>query len=72
MKRWFWINDRLAWPFVAAVVFATLVLLVTDLIWRVLVMPAEALAAMVIGVCIVAVLIFSGFRFLAERRKRPS
>jgi hypothetical protein len=72
MTRWFWRNERFAWPFVAAVVFSSLVLLFADFAWRVLVVPAETLAAAVLAVCIVIAVSFVGLHLLIRRRKRPS
>lgn len=69
MKQWFWRNGRFGWPLVTAIVLATLVMLVTDLAWRMLVIPAEGLAAVATGMCITAVLIFVGLCHVARRRK---
>jgi hypothetical protein len=37
--RHFWVRGRLSWPFLSAVVFFTLSVLVGDYVWRVVVMP---------------------------------
>lgn len=58
MMRWFWIEGRFSWPFVAAIVFLSLVLVVADFIWRVLVVPAETLVALAGVACVAAVLLF--------------
>ena len=58
MMRWFWIEERFSWPFVAAIVFLSLVLVVADFIWRVLVVPAETLVALAGVACVAAVLLF--------------
>lgn len=57
MMRWFWIEGRFSWPFVAAIVFLSLVLVVADFIWRVLVVPAETLVALAGVACVAAVLL---------------
>ena len=72
MTQWFWCNGRFGWPFVAAVVFSSLVLLVADFAWRVLVVPAETLAAAVLAVCIVIAVSFVCLHLFIRRRKRPS
>jgi hypothetical protein len=41
IRRWFLMDDRLAWPFVAAVVVITVFAVAFDFGWRVLVMPFE-------------------------------
>lgn len=58
MMRWFWMERRFSWPFVAAIVFLSLVLVVADFIWRVLVVPAETLVALAGVACVAAVLLF--------------
>jgi hypothetical protein len=70
MKRWFWCNGRFGWPLVGTVLFLSVGLLAADFAWRVLVMPSETLAAVVVGVCVVVLLIIIGLRFLARQRKR--
>ena len=64
MKRLIWIDGRLSWPLVIAVVFPSLSLIVVDFVWRVVVLPIEwlllyaflvdgAAAALLIGSCAV-------------------
>lgn len=43
MRRLFWAEDRLSWPFVIAVGLLTLSFLILDFVWRTFVMPFETL-----------------------------
>jgi hypothetical protein len=72
MTRFFWTKGRLAWPFVSAIVLLSLALLVADLAWRIFVVPAESLALVTAGACIVLVLAIVGLRPLFRRGDRSS
>ena len=39
MKRWLWVEGRLAWPPVAAIAYFAVCLVLADYSWRLLVMP---------------------------------
>jgi hypothetical protein len=72
MIRRFWIDGRFSWPFVAAVMLSSLLLLLADLAWRMLVISGGVLAALVVGVGIFAALSYIGLRLLAARRRCSS
>jgi len=69
--RWFWIEGRFSWPFVAAIVFLSLVLVVADFIWRVLVVPAETLVALAVVACVAAALLFVVVMRFLRRTSAP-
>jgi|KBSMisStaDraftv2_1062788.scaffolds.fasta_scaffold6276148_1 ABC-type Fe3+-siderophore transport system permease subunit len=71
MMRWFWIEGRFSWPFVAAIVFLSLVLVVADFIWRVLVVPAETLVALAVVACVAAALLFVVVMRFLRRTSAP-
>lgn len=71
MMRWFWIEGRFSWPFVAAIVFLSLVLVVADFIWRVLVVPAETLVALAVVTCVAAALLFVVVMRFLRRTSAP-
>lgn len=72
MMRWFWIDKRFAWPFVTAIVFLSLGLLLADFAWRVLVIPLESLIALVFALYVAATLIGIALRTWFGRRRRSS
>ena len=70
MTRWFWFDGRLSWPFVAVIVFLSLILLLADLVWRVLVIPLETLLALTIAIGVVAILSLIGVNLLLRRGRQ--
>lgn len=72
MMRWFWIDGRFAWPFVTAIVFLSLALLIADFAWRVLVIPLESLVALVFALCVAFALTGIALKTWFGRRKRSS
>lgn len=42
--KWIWSGGRFSWPFMALLVFLTIALVIFDVIWRMFVIPFEALA----------------------------
>ncbi len=71
MMRWFWIEGRFSWPFVAAIVFLSLVLVVADFVWRVLVVPAETLVALAVVACVAMALLFVVVMRFLRRTSAP-
>ena len=44
MKRWFWVDGRLAWPLVFGMAYLAASLVIADYFWRITVMPFESFA----------------------------
>ena len=73
MKRFFWIDGRLSWPFVTAVVFCTVSLIGLDLVWRIVVIQFDTLMIFAVVANLVAALILVGlyFRFRGRQPSTP-
>jgi hypothetical protein len=69
--RFFWVDGRLGWPPVIAVVFVTVSALVLDYVWRMFVIPSDRLImyAVIIEVMLAIALIFV-HRALGRRPNR--
>jgi hypothetical protein len=59
MSRWFWTENRFAWPMVAAIVYLCASLIAVDFAWRVIEMPFDTflLTAAAIDLAAAAILI---------------
>lgn len=69
MKRHFWVEGRLSWPFVASVVFATVSLMGLDLVWRIVTIQFDTLLIYAIIVdALVAVLLTGTYSWFWRRR----
>ena len=69
MTRLFWVDGRLSWPLVIAVVFVTASLLAVDFVWRMVVVPFDTLliyAIMLDGAA--AALLIGGYILVRRRR----
>jgi len=44
MRQWIWVEGRFSWPFVVAVLYMAIFLLVADYLWRTLSLPFETFA----------------------------
>lgn len=71
IRRWFWLDGRLAWPFFAVVVLITLFAVVFDFGWRVLVMPFETYL-LVFGLIGAVILIATAGVWLSRRAGAPA
>jgi hypothetical protein len=71
MMRLFWVDGRLSWPFVVAVVFVTTSALAADFVWRLVVIPFTNLViyAAAADLVVAALLILV---WMAARRKNRS
>jgi hypothetical protein len=69
MKRWVWMNGRLSWPFVIALVYLSVSLLLLDYIWRVIVIPFDTLLIYAtVAVLGIATTLIALYRALRGRR----
>jgi len=69
MKRWIWNNNRFGWPIIAAIVFATISLLIADFVWRTVILPFDALLVyLVMGNTAAAAVIILAYRLMRPSR----
>jgi hypothetical protein len=70
MMRLIWVDGRLAWPLVVAIVYVTCCVLGFDIAWRLLVLPFDRLViyAAVLDLAVAALLI--SFWIAAGRKNR--
>ncbi|HEX3755791.1 MAG TPA: hypothetical protein VHV26_12035 [Rhizomicrobium sp.] len=62
----FWIQGRMAWPLVVSIAYSTLVFLLTDYTWRMIVAPVAVIA----GLCAAFLLIGNLAIFLLGAKAR--
>jgi hypothetical protein len=69
MKRFVWVDGRLAWPLVGGLLFIAQSLLVVDYIWRLLVLPFHRFVIYAISVdALTALVLISSYYLLVRPR----
>ena len=69
MKRWVWNNGRFGWPIIAAIVFATISLLIADFVWRTVILPFDMLLVyLLIGDAAAAAVIILAYQLVRPDR----
>ena len=61
MKRFFWINGRLSWPLVISILYVTAALIIFDYVWRVAVIPFNALMIYALVTIVALAILLLGF-----------
>ena len=71
--RLLWVNGRLGWPFVIAMIFITVTVVMMDFAWRIALIPFASLAAYtVIADLAAAALLIVGYLVVLRPRRTPS
>lgn len=61
--RFFWVEERLAWPLVVAISYASIWLIAVDYLWRVLTIQFDTLLLYSIGGLVVGAILIAMVRY---------
>ena len=64
-----WINGRLSWPLVLAIVYATLVTILTDAVWRLVQAPIELIAGSGLALLVAGLTIIVALDMRSKKRR---